>query len=150
MTEISDAAAAVAPDANADAARDALVQTSFVIQHLLGQAADRHQLSLTQLRLLGILRDREPGMLELARYLNLEKSSVSGLVDRAQERGLVQRKPGTQDGRAVHVGITPAGRAILEQIQLALSQPFTDLLAALRPRQRAQLTRLLRDLLDDR
>ena len=89
-------------------------------------------------------------MLELARYLNLEKSSVSGLVDRAQQRGLVERKPGTKDGRAVHVSITPAGRAIAERIQTALTQPLTDLLAHLPPRQRAQLTRLLRDLLDDR
>lgn len=123
---------------------------SFVIQDLFGQVADRRQLSLTQTRLLGILRDREPGMLELARSLNLEKSSVSGLVDRAQRRGLVQRKPGTRDGRAVHVSITPAGRAIAEQIQTALTQPLTDLLTPLPPRQRAQLTRLLRDLLDDR
>ena len=70
-------------------------------------------------------------MLELARYLNLEKSSVSGLVDRAQQRGLVKRKHGTKDGRAVHVSITPAGRAIAEQIQTALTQPLTDLLAHL-------------------
>jgi DNA-binding MarR family transcriptional regulator len=123
---------------------------SFVIQDLLGHVADRQQLSLTQVRLLGILRDREPGMLELARYLNLEKSSVSGLVDRAEQRGLVERKPGTEDGRAVHVRITPAGRAIAEQIQTALTQPLTDLLAHLPPRQRVQLTRLLRDVLDDR
>jgi DNA-binding MarR family transcriptional regulator len=57
-------------------------------------------------------------MLELARYLNLEKSSVSGLVDRAAQRGLVQRSPGTKDGRAVHVSITPAGRAIADQSNL--------------------------------
>jgi DNA-binding MarR family transcriptional regulator len=147
MTDIGNHAG---PADGHDAARDALVEMSFVIQDLLGHVADRHQLSLTQVRLLGILRDREPGMLELARYLNLEKSSVSGLVDRAEQRGLVRRKPGTEDGRAVHVSITPAGRAIAVQIQTALTQPFTDLLAHLAPRQRAQLTRLLRDLLDDR
>jgi DNA-binding MarR family transcriptional regulator len=122
---------------------------SFVVQDLLGRVADRHQLSLSQVRLLGILRDREPGMLELARHLNLEKSSVSGLVDRAEHRGLVERKPDVEDGRAVHVSITPAGRAVAERIQAALTQPFTDLLTHLPPRQRAQLTRLLRDLLDD-
>ena len=133
-----------------DEARDALVEMSFVIQDLLGRAADRRGLSLTQLRLLGILRDREPGMLELARYLNLEKSSVSGLVDRAENRGLVERKPGTEDGRAVHVGITAAGRAIGEQIESALTDPFTDLLGRLPRGQRLQLTTLLRGLLDDR
>jgi DNA-binding MarR family transcriptional regulator len=133
-----------------DAARDALVEVSFVVQALLGDIAERHQLSLTQMRLLGILRDREPGMRELARFLNLEKSSVSGLVDRAEQRGLVERKPGVRDGRAVHVGITPAGRAIAERIQAALIQPLTELLAPLPPRQLDQLTRFLRTVLDNR
>ncbi len=133
-----------------DAARDALVEMSFVVQHLLGQVADHHQLSLTQARLLGILRDREPGMLELARHLNLEKSSVSGLVDRAEQRGLVERKPGTEDGRAVHVSITPAGRAIAQQIQTGLAEPLTNLLSPLSPRRRVDLTTLLRSVLDDR
>jgi MarR family transcriptional regulator, lower aerobic nicotinate degradation pathway regulator len=139
-----------APGDSDDALRDALVEMSFAIQDLLGQVGDRHQLSLTQTRLLGILRDREPGMLELGRHLHLEKSSVSGLIDRAQQRGLVQRRPDTDDGRAVNVSITPAGTAIAEQIQTALAKPLVDLLAPLAPRQRGQLTRLLRSLLDDR
>jgi DNA-binding MarR family transcriptional regulator len=146
MTDTTDRATPVGID---DATRDALVEMSFVIQHLLSEVADRHRLSLTQMRLLGILRDREPGMLELARYLNLEKSSVTGLVDRAEQRGLVSRKPGTEDGRAVHVSITPAGRSIIEQIEIALAEPLTDLLTPLPPRRRAQLTSLLRNLLDE-
>jgi DNA-binding MarR family transcriptional regulator len=126
------------------------VTTAAYIQELLGHVADDHRLSLTQMRLLGILRDREPGMRELARYLNLEKSSVSGLVDRAQQRGLVQRRPGTKDGRAVHVSLTPAGRAIAEQILRDLAQPLTELLRPLARRQRDQMTALLRSLLDER
>jgi DNA-binding MarR family transcriptional regulator len=92
---------------------DALVQLSFAVQGVLTAIAARHDLSITQVRILGILRDREPGMLELARALDLEKSSVSGLVGRAQKRGLVQRTAGGHaDGRAVHVRLTAAGRAI--------------------------------------
>lgn len=107
-------------------------------------------LSLTQLRLLGILRDREPGMLELAGYLKLEKSSVSGLVDRAEQRGLVRRRPGPGDGRTVHVTITRRGRAIAEQIEHDLAQPLAGLLRPLPKRQRVQLVGLLRTLLDSR
>jgi DNA-binding MarR family transcriptional regulator len=147
MTDSSDRVVAASAD---DAARDALVEMSFAVQELLGHVADDHHLSLTQMRLLGILRDREPGMLELARYLNLEKSSVSGLVDRAQQRGLVERRPGTKDGRAVHVSLTPAGRAIAEQILRDLAQPLTELLRPLARRQRDQMTALLRSLLDER
>ena len=129
------------------AAFDALVETSFAIQELLGHAADRHGLSLTQLRLLGILRDREPNMLDLARHLHLEKSSASGLIDRAEQRGLVIRKPGAQDRRTIRVAITPDGRRLIGRIERALAQPASDLLASLTPRQRRQLSELLRSML---
>src|ERR1700754_230155 len=57
---------------------DAIVQLSFEVQGLLGELAAEHDLSLTQFRLLAILRDREPAMLDLARHLKLEKSSATG------------------------------------------------------------------------
>ena len=65
--------------------------------------------------MLGILRDREPAMLELARLLSLEKSSVTGLVDRAEARGLVERTRGAGDGRAVHVRMTARGQELAAQ-----------------------------------
>ena len=62
---------------------DGLVQVSFTVIALLSRVAAEHDLSLTQLRVLAILRDREPTMAELATHLGLERSSVSGLIDRA-------------------------------------------------------------------
>lgn len=91
---------------------DALAQLSFAVHAALGSVAASHDLSVTQLRLLGILRDREPGMLEIAHALNLEKSSVTGLIDRAQRRGLVERLEARHDGRAVHVRLTSLGHQI--------------------------------------
>lgn len=66
----------------------------------LGQVAPARGLSIVQARLLGILRDRRPTIKELANFLQLDKSSVTGLVDRAEERGLVQRTPSPVDGRS--------------------------------------------------
>jgi DNA-binding MarR family transcriptional regulator len=91
---------------------DSLVQTSFTVIALLSQAAAAHELSLTQLRVLAILRDREPKMAELATYLGLDRSSVSGLVDRAVRRGLVRRDAGSADGRVVRVSLTPDGQQL--------------------------------------
>jgi DNA-binding MarR family transcriptional regulator len=95
---------------------DSLVQLSFLVQAILGQAAARNDLSVTQLRLLGVLRDREPGMQELARYLSLDKSSVTGLVDRAERRGLVRRATHPHDGRAVRVASTPQGQQLAARV----------------------------------
>src|SRR5271156_112519 len=75
----------------ADDLRDSLVQVSFAVTALLSRVAAEQDLSLTQLHVLGILRDREPTMAELATYLGLERSTVSGLIDRAAQRGLVRK-----------------------------------------------------------
>src|SRR5580700_8461878 len=94
---------------------DALAQLSFVVQGALGRIAAEHDLSIVQTRLLGILRDRSPGMNELARHLELDKSSVTGLVDRAERRGLVRRVASSADRRGIQVSITAAGRKIVRR-----------------------------------
>jgi DNA-binding MarR family transcriptional regulator len=121
---------------------DAVVQLSFSVQALLGEIAAEHDLSITQLRLLGILRDREPAMLDLARHLDLEKSSVTGLVDRAQRRGLVERGAAPHDGRAVHVRLTAEGRRLTEQIAAQADERLSGLLDTLPARDRARLSAL--------
>lgn len=112
---------------------DVLVQLSFAVQLILGRAATEHGLSVTQIRLLGILRDREPTMAGLARFLALDKSSITGLVDRAERRGLVRRSAAPQDGRSVQVAITRHGREVFDAFALdagrgirALTDDFTE------------------------
>jgi DNA-binding MarR family transcriptional regulator len=118
---------------------DAVVQLSFAVQAVLGEIAAAHDVSITQLRLLAILRDREPAMLDLARHLGLEKSSVTGLVDRAGRRGLVERAPATDDGRAVHVRLTPKGRRLARRLEALATADLARLLDALPARDRARL-----------
>ena len=65
---------------------DALVQTSFVTMAVLNRIGAENDLSLTQLRVLGILRERRPRMAALADRLGLKKSTMSGLIDRAEQR----------------------------------------------------------------
>src|SRR5690242_19489411 len=94
---------------------DALAQLSFLVQGELARIAAGRELSIIQLRLLGALRDRTPGMQELARHLGLDKSSVTGLVTRAERRGLVQRSPAAHDGRIVQVSLTPRGQELVRE-----------------------------------
>jgi DNA-binding MarR family transcriptional regulator len=103
---------------------DGLVQVSFTVIARLSQVAAAHDLSLTQLRVLAILRDREPRISELAAYLGLERSSVSGLIDRSVARGLARRDASEDDGRAVRVSLTPAG----QRLAVELTAEFAGLL----------------------
>jgi MarR family transcriptional regulator, lower aerobic nicotinate degradation pathway regulator len=121
---------------------DSLVQLSFLIQEILGRAAARHDLSVTQLRLLGVLRDREPGMQELARHLRLDKSSVTGLVDRAERRGLVRRATHPRDGRAVRVASTAAGQQLTTLVAQEIGDEVAGAVRVLPGADRSRLSEL--------
>ena len=121
---------------------DALAQLSFLIYGTLSEVAGEHDLSVIQIRLLGVLRDREPTMQELGRFLGLDKSSISGLVDRAERRGLVRRTPSEEDRRAVRVSLTDAGRTLGGHAALAFGSRVDAYVVGLPPAEREQLTRL--------
>ncbi|MEU3464748.1 MarR family transcriptional regulator [Streptomyces sp. NPDC006733] len=118
---------------------DALVQLSFLVHGALARIAATHDLSLIQIRLLGILRDRTPGMLDLARHLGLDKSSMTGLAGRAEKRGLVERRPSPHDGRGVLIGLTPAGRSLAERCTAEMDQAVAALTASLTTAERDTL-----------
>ncbi|MBO2446062.1 MarR family transcriptional regulator [Actinomadura barringtoniae] len=108
---------------------DGLVQTSFTVMAVLTQVGAAHDLSLTQLRVLAILRDHRPKIAELAAHLGLERSSVSGLIDRSVRRGLVLREASSEDARAVRLSLTDKGRRLAVEVAAEVAdriRPTTD------------------------
>jgi DNA-binding MarR family transcriptional regulator len=119
---------------------DGLAQLSFVVHRLLERRAAEHDLSIIQTRLLGVLR-------ELGKLLALDKSSVSGLVDRAERRGLVSRAPSPTDGRVVLVSLTDTGRSLVAEASSVFGADVGELLNRLSPSDRRALSRLISRLL---
>ena len=127
---------------------DGLAQLSFLIHGLLEGRVGEKGLSMIQARLLGVLRDRTPTMQELARLLSLDKSSVTGLVDRAERRGLVVRVPSETDGRVARVNLTDAGGTLASEVASQFERDVSNLLELLpRSEDRAALARLVSCLL---
>ena len=98
---------------------------------------------MVQTRLLGILRDREPTMNELARLLELDKSSVTGLIDRAERRRLVERIASLADRRAVLVRLTDEGRSLVAQVSTLFELDVSRMLECLPVSDRDALSRLV-------
>ena len=90
-----------------------------------------------------MLRDRKPTMNDLARLLGLDKSSVTGLVDRAERRGLVMRVPSITDRRVVLVSLTDDGRALVSQAAACFEADVLTMLERLPSRDRDALSRLV-------
>jgi len=129
---------------------DALVRTSFVTMAVLNRVGAEHDLSLTQLRVLAILRDRRVKMSELADYLGLDKSTISGLVDRAEKRGLLQRIPNPIDGRGVDVVLSTEGMELTERGAFQIARSLSPMTSTLTRAETHRLTTLLERMLEHR
>lgn len=129
---------------------DALVQCSFVTVAALTRIGIEYDLSLTQLRVLGILRDRRLRMSQLADYLGLDRSTLSGLVDRAEKRDLLRRTPSADDRRAIDVALTVTGLRFAERVQAQVAEALAPLTGTLTDAERSRVTGLLRRMLDQR
>lgn len=75
----------------------------------------------------------EPGvprpMGSLAQGLACDASTVTWLIDRLEERGLVERRPSTTDRRVKAVAMTPRGVEMKATLQERLYEPPPELLA---------------------
>jgi DNA-binding MarR family transcriptional regulator len=57
-----------------------------------------------------LVRSGDMSLKELSAHLGLAHSTVSGIVDRLQERGLVERRTSETDRRVTRIGVTPQVR----------------------------------------
>ncbi|MCI0915794.1 MarR family transcriptional regulator [Pseudomonas stutzeri] len=138
---------ASAPD---EGLADALVTTSFVTMAVINRIGAENDLSLSLIRVLGILSDRRPRMTELADYLGLEKQTMSGLIARAEKRGLVARAPNEEDGRATDVFLTSDGAKLVKRLQVQGKQALAPLVERLSASDQQLLQELLQRMLETR
>lgn len=128
-----------ATDADPNDIVDALAELSFTVLDLLTRCTAEFELSISQLRLLGILRDREPTMAKLAGHLQLDRSSITGLIDRAEKRDLVARRASADDGRVTIVELTSKGRSIAAQVEAAIGREVAALVEGVSASERATI-----------
>ena len=117
---------------------DRLVQLSRLVQGAFARIADHHDLTPVQGRLLCVLAQGPRGMTELARCCGVEKAALTGLVDRAERRGLAERAPVPGDRRALRVTLTEAGRQAAAAFHAEVTAELNQLLSPLAPPDRDQ------------
>jgi DNA-binding MarR family transcriptional regulator len=75
---------------------------------------------------MGALAQMEPGrpvpMNELATLLHCDNSNVTGIIDRLQARGLVERRPYEQDRRVKHIVLTALGVKARERVRKRMAE----------------------------
>src|SRR5262245_16457774 len=94
-----------------------LIETSRHLRHFVDRRAQRLGLTGAQLRLLSKLRRQEGAtQAALANQMEMRPISLSGLIDKLAQQGLVERRADQSDRRLNRLYLTPAGRDLARKI----------------------------------
>ena len=131
-------------DRDARALYDALSDLIRVYQFRDRDRICCHDISVSQCYGLDALARRGPMTLnDLAAHLYLDKSTASRVVDALERKAYVTRAPHPQDGRALLLAVTPAGRDLHERIAGEIASEERLLLADFDPEVRHAMVKLI-------
>jgi DNA-binding MarR family transcriptional regulator len=128
---------------------DAIRRIVQVLRESASATERRVGLSAAQLFVLERLNGHSPlSLSELATRTFTHQSSVSVVVSRLVERGLVERRPSALDARRADVSLTNAGRRTVVEAPEAAQNRLLRATDRLSPRKRSLLARALADLVE--
>lgn len=85
---------------------------------------------------------------QISEQLLVTQGNTTGIVDKLEEAGLVQRLPHPEDGRALLIRFTPQGEEIYQQVQPVLDARVAEMFGCLSLEQMSDLTGLLRRVME--
>lgn len=126
--------------------QQSLLRLSWAERRRMAQNLDAFHLTAPQYMTLRAL-DR-PGvdslkMNELAEAANQVSATMTGIIDRLEERGLAARQRDPDDRRAQRVLLTAQGKSLLEQIDRRNLQRMQRILSTLTPQERRGMRALI-------
>jgi DNA-binding MarR family transcriptional regulator len=137
-------------DARVRAAEDALAGLGRAVGSLRcagSQRLLRLGISMTHFHVLTLLRHHDAmPMGRLAEILDASVSSATGIIDRMEERGLVERLRVPDDRRVVLVRATAAGLTLVDDAELVRSEVMRAALARMTTGQLERLALVAADL----
>jgi DNA-binding MarR family transcriptional regulator len=104
-------------------------QRSFLLD--LSRELNRGNVSYAQFFLLGYLAsEQQLTMTDISRKMGHSTAAATGLVDRLEKLGYVQRLHAADDRRKVMVQITPKGQQLVQQLRDNLASNVADVMAS--------------------
>jgi len=104
-------------------------QRSFLLD--LSRELNRGNVSYAQFFLLGYLSsEQQLTMTDISRKMGHSTAAATGLVDRLEKLGYVQRLHAADDRRKVMVQITPKGQQLVQQLRDNLASNVADVMAS--------------------
>lgn len=136
--------------ADVDRILETLVYLYTESRRVTKEVARQHGLTGPQVTAIKVLENFGAlSLTDLSARMSSTNSTMTGIADRMERDGLVERIRSETDRRVVQIALTEKGRALAAQIPVASMALFADALRSLDERDRRDLTRILRKLTDE-
>jgi len=139
---------------NYDLLQDQIKQVIYLIRRLI-QAEEfytkelekKYRVSVPQLGCLLALYENGPmPPSQVAKHIMVKSSTVTGIIDRLEQKGLVERSRISSDRRVITIGLTESGRMLAQNSPLPIQERIVDGYKNLPPNEREDIIRALKKL----
>lgn len=120
-----------------------LMRCAFLMMDTHLQVSKAFGLPPQQAHLLCAIGERAPSIGEAGGFLRVEKSTMTGLVGRAEAAGLLERLKDGEDARATRLRLTPQGLRLAERFKAEVTRRIEAMAETLPEADRIQLARSL-------
>ncbi len=118
-----------------------LIDLATVMERKLAVVLNAFDLSTAELRVLGVcIAHPHSTAVMIARLVPIDTPSISRLVHRLVQKGLLERERSTKDRRQVFLTVTDEGEDRLRRLQTVLQESERDFFSGLREEQRLCFT----------
>lgn len=121
-----------------------MAHADFKYHEEMDKVLHKHGVSKPVYRVMTVLRERQPASIGAIAELALTKrSTVSRIIDRMVEQGLVTTESNPDDNRITEVTLTPAGQQTLRKLTPIVGRQFVRAMEGVSDRDIAHLLRTL-------
>jgi DNA-binding MarR family transcriptional regulator len=133
-----------ASEPNLDLILESMVYLYSESRRVTRAVAEQYGVTGSQLLVLKMLEPRgQLSLSELSGRIRAKNSTVTGIIDRMERDGLVQRRRSGEDRRVVYIELTAKGRKLGVDAKVDPMQLFRALLEDLPSRDAAELERIM-------
>jgi MarR family transcriptional regulator, 2-MHQ and catechol-resistance regulon repressor len=122
-----------------------LMHTSKAIQDHIKEDMSKNNLSITEFSVLEVLYHKgRQTIQQIAQSILISSGSMTYVIDKLEQRGLLNRNACPGDRRAIHVTLTRDGEGLMEKIMPEHEDMIDSLFDSLSADEEQELIRLLR------
>lgn len=121
-----------------------MAHADFKYHEDMDKVLHKHGVSKPIYRVMTVLRERQPASIgTIAEAALTKRSTVSRIIDRMTEQGLVTTEPHPDDNRVTEVTLTPAGQQTLRKLTPVVGRQLVRAMEGISERDIAQLLKTL-------